>query len=91
MNPEAPQTSRLRRRQFLKLTALAAASSPLILSAATTKGANDTSTPAYWMYSHSILGDVVVVSNTGDKTVQPDNGLNGWNLSWADWKAGSAA
>ncbi|WP_458245379.1 L,D-transpeptidase [Streptomyces sp. MAI_2237] len=55
-----------------------------------TKGANDPNTAAYWMYSHSIVGDVVVVSNTGDKTVQPDNGLNGWNLSWADWKAGSA-
>ncbi|MGI5457380.1 L,D-transpeptidase [Streptomyces sp. CA-249302] len=55
-----------------------------------TKGANDTGTPAYWMYTNSIIGDVVVVSNTGDKTVQPDNGLNGWNLSWADWKAGSA-
>ncbi|MEU6145857.1 Ig-like domain-containing protein [Streptomyces sp. NPDC047081] len=55
-----------------------------------TKGANDTGTAGYWMYSHSIIGDVVVVSNTGDKTVQPDNGLNGWNLSWADWKAGSA-
>ncbi|MEU9150961.1 Ig-like domain-containing protein [Streptomyces sp. NPDC048417] len=55
-----------------------------------TKGANDTSTPAYWMYSHSIVGDVVIISNTGDKTVSPDNGLNGWNLNWADWKAGSA-
>ncbi|WP_030666748.1 L,D-transpeptidase [Streptomyces cellulosae] len=55
-----------------------------------TKGANDPNTPAAWMYNHSILGDVVVVQNTGDKTVQPDNGLNGWNLSWADWKAGSA-
>ncbi|MER5518882.1 Ig-like domain-containing protein [Streptomyces sp. NPDC002763] len=55
-----------------------------------TKGANDTSTPAYWVYSHSIVGDVVVISNTGDKTVAPDNGLNGWNLNWADWKAGSA-
>ncbi|MEU9385403.1 Ig-like domain-containing protein [Streptomyces sp. NPDC048279] len=55
-----------------------------------TKGANDTSTPAYWMYSHSIVGDVVVISNTGDKTVAPDNGLNGWNMDWAAWKAGSA-
>ncbi|MGW7239065.1 L,D-transpeptidase [Streptomyces sp. NPDC054804] len=55
-----------------------------------TKGANDTSTPAYWVYSHSIVGDVVVISNTGDKTVAPDNGLNGWNLNWAAWKAGSA-
>ncbi|MCX5050665.1 MULTISPECIES: L,D-transpeptidase [unclassified Streptomyces] len=56
-----------------------------------TKGANDKGTPGYWFYNSSILGDVVVTSNTGDKTVQPDNGLNGWNLSWADWKAGSAA
>ncbi|MEU6200530.1 Ig-like domain-containing protein [Streptomyces sp. NPDC047061] len=55
-----------------------------------TKGADDTTTPAYWMYTHSIIGDVVVVSNTGDKTVAADNGLNGWNLNWADWKAGSA-
>jgi hypothetical protein len=54
------------------------------------KGAGDPNTPAAWFYSHSIIGDVVVVSNTGDKTIQPDNGLNGWNLSWADWKAGSA-
>jgi hypothetical protein len=55
------------------------------------KGAGDPSTPAAWFYNHSIVGDVVVVSNTGDKTVSPDNGLNGWNLSWAEWKAGSAA
>ncbi|MEU7320441.1 Ig-like domain-containing protein [Streptomyces griseoviridis] len=55
-----------------------------------TKGADDTGTPAYWMYSHSLVGDVVVVKNTGDKTVAPDNGLNGWNLNWTDWKAGSA-
>ncbi|MET8244930.1 Ig-like domain-containing protein [Streptomyces sp. NPDC005202] len=54
------------------------------------KGANDPSTPAAWFYNHSIVGDVVVVSNTGDKTVSPDNGLNGWNMSWAQWKAGSA-
>ncbi|MCD7438783.1 L,D-transpeptidase family protein [Streptomyces lincolnensis] len=55
-----------------------------------TKGANDKGTAGYWFYNNSILGDVVVVQNTGDKTVAPDNGLNGWNMSWADWKAGSA-
>ncbi|WP_235455589.1 L,D-transpeptidase [Streptomyces olivochromogenes] len=55
-----------------------------------TKGANDPNTPAAWMYNHSILGDVVVVKNTGDKTVSPDNGFNGWNMDWAQWKAGSA-
>ncbi|WP_258055980.1 Ig-like domain-containing protein [Streptomyces sp. Ru62] len=54
------------------------------------KGANDPSTPASWFYNHSLIGDVVVVQNTGDKTVSPDNGLNGWNMDWAQWKAGSA-
>ncbi|MEW2283797.1 Ig-like domain-containing protein [Streptomyces sp. NPDC047841] len=54
------------------------------------KGANDPSTPAAWFYEHSLIGDVVVVQNTGDKTVSPDNGLNGWNMDWAQWKAGSA-
>ncbi|MEU0002982.1 Ig-like domain-containing protein [Streptomyces sp. NPDC006314] len=55
-----------------------------------TKGAKDPSTPAAWVYDHSLLGDVVVVQHTGDKTVSPDNGLNGWNMDWAQWKAGSA-
>ncbi|MFF4354996.1 Ig-like domain-containing protein [Streptomyces sp. NPDC001530] len=55
-----------------------------------TKGAGDPNTPAAWFYNHSLIGDVVVVKNTGDKTVAPDNGLNGWNLDWAAWKAGSA-
>ncbi|MER7397911.1 Ig-like domain-containing protein [Streptomyces sp. NPDC000151] len=43
-----------------------------------------------WFFDNSLVGDVVVVKNSHDKTVQPDNGLNGWNLSWEDWKAGSA-
>ncbi|MGY1497982.1 L,D-transpeptidase [Streptomyces sp. QTS52] len=55
-----------------------------------TKGANDKNAAGYWFYEHSIIGDVVDVRNTGDKTVDPANGLNGWNLNWADWKAGSA-
>ncbi|MGW5325650.1 L,D-transpeptidase [Streptomyces sp. NPDC004014] len=55
-----------------------------------TKGANDSSTPAAWVYNHSLVGDVVVIRHTGDKTVSPDNGLNGWNMDWAQWKAGSA-
>ncbi|MCX4737071.1 L,D-transpeptidase [Streptomyces antibioticus] len=55
-----------------------------------TKGANDKSTPGAWFFDNSIVGDVVVVQNTGDKTVSPDNGLNGWNMDWAQWKAGSA-
>ncbi|KOV63648.1 L,D-transpeptidase [Streptomyces sp. MMG1121] len=54
------------------------------------KGAGDANMPAAWFYNHSLIGDVVVVQNTGDKTVSPDNGLNGWNMDWAQWKAGSA-
>ncbi|MCN9243876.1 Ig-like domain-containing protein [Streptomyces sp. RY43-2] len=54
------------------------------------KGANDPNTSGAWFFEHSLIGDVVVVKNTGDKTVAPDNGLNGWNLDWAQWKAGSA-
>ncbi|MFF3409816.1 Ig-like domain-containing protein [Streptomyces sp. NPDC002742] len=55
-----------------------------------TKGANDSSVPGYRFYESSMLGDVVVVQNSGERTVEASNGLNGWNLSWADWKAGSA-
>ncbi|MGW1163141.1 L,D-transpeptidase [Streptomyces sp. NPDC002519] len=54
------------------------------------KGASDPGMPAAWFYNHSLIGDVVVISHTGDKTVSPDNGLNGWNMDWAAWKAGSA-
>ena len=56
-----------------------------------TKGANDPNTTAAWFYDHSMIGDVVVVQNTGDKTIAPDNGLNGWNMDWTAWKAGSEA
>ncbi|MDO0925639.1 Ig-like domain-containing protein [Streptomyces sp. TG1A-8] len=50
------------------------------------RGGSDASAPAAWMFSHSIVGDVVVVKNSHDETVAPDNGFNGWNMSWADWK-----
>ncbi|MFK8911137.1 Ig-like domain-containing protein [Streptomyces sp. YS-3] len=56
-----------------------------------TKGAGDPNTAAAWFYEHSIVGDVVVVKNTGDKTITPDNGFSDWNMSWAAWQAGSAA
>ncbi|MGW5851326.1 L,D-transpeptidase [Streptomyces sp. NPDC055254] len=55
------------------------------------KGANDPNQPAAWLYDNSLIGDVVTVVNSPDKTIKPDNGLNGWNMSWAEWKAGSAA
>ncbi|MFC8359991.1 Ig-like domain-containing protein [Streptomyces griseorubiginosus] len=54
------------------------------------KGANDPAVDGYKFYKSSMLGDVVIVKNSGERTVEPSNGLNGWNLSWADWKAGSA-
>ncbi|MFI6560522.1 Ig-like domain-containing protein [Streptomyces sp. NPDC050534] len=54
------------------------------------KGADDASVAGYEFYDSSMLGDVVVVRNSGERIVDPDNGLNGWNLSWAEWKKGSA-
>jgi hypothetical protein len=54
------------------------------------QGAGDPGTPAARFYNSSMTGDVVEVVNSGDRTVDPANGLNGWNMNWADWKAGSA-
>ncbi|MCP9986691.1 Ig-like domain-containing protein [Streptomyces sudanensis] len=54
------------------------------------KGAGDPKQPGAWFFDNSLIGDVVIVKNSKDKTIAPDNGLNGWNMSWADWKAGSA-
>ncbi|MFI1810553.1 Ig-like domain-containing protein [Streptomyces sp. NPDC020422] len=51
------------------------------------RGAGDSSTPAAWFYDRSIIGDVVIVKNSRDKQIRPDNGLNGWNMSWSEWKA----
>ncbi|MEV6104718.1 Ig-like domain-containing protein [Streptomyces sp. NPDC051940] len=51
------------------------------------RGAGDASMPAAWFFNNSIIGDVVIVKNSQEKTVRPDNGLNGWNLSWAEWTA----
>ncbi|MFD0025799.1 Ig-like domain-containing protein [Streptomyces sp. NPDC058382] len=58
---------------------------------ADTKGAGDPNQPAAWFYNNSMIGDVVVIKNSPDKTIKPDNGLNGWNMSWAEWTAGSQA
>ncbi|WUT01356.1 Ig-like domain-containing protein [Streptomyces sp. NBC_00708] len=48
------------------------------------------STPAGWFFDRTLIGDVVEVVNSPDKTVAPDNGLGGWNLGWTQWRAGSA-
>ncbi|MFJ8755050.1 Ig-like domain-containing protein [Streptomyces sp. NPDC102441] len=54
------------------------------------QGADDANTPAAWLYNSSIVGDVVIVKNSPDKTISPDNGLNGWNMSWSEWTADAA-
>ncbi|CAM5422661.1 L,D-transpeptidase OS=Streptomyces alboniger OX=132473 GN=CP975_14740 PE=4 SV=1 [Streptomyces alboniger] len=48
-------------------------------------------TPAKWFFDNSLIGDVVIVKHSPDRTVAPDNGLNGWNVPWSEWVAGSAA
>ncbi|MEU8924599.1 Ig-like domain-containing protein [Kitasatospora sp. NPDC048545] len=48
------------------------------------EGGSDTSVAGSF-YNSSLIGDVVTVVNTKEKTVSPDNGLGGWNLHWANW------
>ncbi|MFD7451179.1 Ig-like domain-containing protein [Kitasatospora sp. NPDC059827] len=48
------------------------------------EGGSDTS-PAGSFFNSSLIGDVVTVVNSKEKTVAPDNGLGGWNLLWANW------
>ncbi|AWL40292.1 hypothetical protein B9S64_21055 [Streptomyces sp. SM18] len=55
------------------------------------QGAGDPNTPGAWFFDNSMIGDVVIVKNSPDKTITPDNGLNGWNMSWSEWTAGSAS
>ncbi|UED88302.1 L,D-transpeptidase family protein [Streptomyces profundus] len=52
------------------------------------QGAGDSNTDAAWFYDNSIIGDVVEVINSEDDIIAPDNGINGWNMDWADWGAG---
>ncbi len=47
-------------------------------------------TPAGWFFDRSLVGDVVEVVHSKDRTVAADNGLGGWNMNWKKWKAGSA-
>lgn len=47
-------------------------------------------TIAKWFFDNSLVGDVVTVKGSPDKTIAPDNGLNGWNMPWSQWTAGSA-
>ncbi|MET8703350.1 Ig-like domain-containing protein [Kitasatospora sp. NPDC004723] len=54
------------------------------------KGGASAETPAGWLFEHTIPGDVFEVKAAAGEVVPPDNGLNGWNLPWAQWVAGSA-
>jgi lipoprotein-anchoring transpeptidase ErfK/SrfK len=49
------------------------------------RGGYDSGVPAAWFFNNSMVGDVVVVKNSNDRIVDPDNGYNGWNMPWAEW------
>ncbi|MEU0287290.1 MULTISPECIES: Ig-like domain-containing protein [Streptomyces] len=51
------------------------------------RGGWDKKAPAAWFFENSLIGDVVEVKNSDDAVIAPDNGLNGWNMSWEKWKA----
>ncbi|MEY7979531.1 Ig-like domain-containing protein [Streptomyces pilosus] len=51
------------------------------------RGGWDKTAPGAWFFENSMIGDVVGVKNSDDAVVAPDNGLNGWNMSWEKWKA----
>jgi len=44
---------------------------------------------AQWFYDYSRRGDIVSVLNT-PRPLQSGNGWTDWNMSWANWVAGSA-
>ncbi|MFJ6101784.1 Ig-like domain-containing protein [Streptomyces sp. NPDC092359] len=46
--------------------------------------------PGGWFFDRTLIGDVVEVVNSRDRTVAADNGLGGWNMEWKAWRAGSA-
>ncbi|MFD8754371.1 Ig-like domain-containing protein [Kitasatospora sp. NPDC059577] len=48
------------------------------------KGGSDSSVAGKF-FNDSMVGDVVKIVNSKEKTVAPDNGLGGWNLAWANW------
>lgn len=44
---------------------------------------------ALWLYEHTNIGDVAEVTGT-DRPLEQGNGWTDFNMSWADWLAGSA-
>lgn len=56
------------------------------------RGGGASRQPAAWFFDHSMIGDVVIVKNSKDKTaLAPDNGLSDWNMPWSEWVSGDAA
>ncbi|MFC5150235.1 L,D-transpeptidase [Streptomyces amakusaensis] len=47
-------------------------------------------TPAGWFFDRTLVGDVVEVVRSAERTIAPDNGLSGWNMEWNRWKEGAA-
>jgi lipoprotein-anchoring transpeptidase ErfK/SrfK len=45
---------------------------------------------AQWFFDHFGIGDVVEITNSGGPPLPVDDTYGDWELSWADWKAGSA-
>lgn len=52
------------------------------------QGRHDQTTPAAWFYQETRIGDVIEVVNSDDDIIAPDNGINGWNMSWSEWGTG---
>jgi lipoprotein-anchoring transpeptidase ErfK/SrfK len=44
---------------------------------------------AAWLFSRSSVGDIVVVTGT-DRELEDGNGWTDWNVSWSEYKQGSA-
>jgi len=42
-----------------------------------------------WLFDRTMIGDPITVSGTGDK-LKNGNGLTDWNMSWEEYKKGSA-
>jgi lipoprotein-anchoring transpeptidase ErfK/SrfK len=45
---------------------------------------------AAWLMKTSKPGDLVRVRNAGNQTLEPTDGWSVWQMSWREWKAGSA-
>lgn len=46
---------------------------------------------AAWFFNHVRVGDIVkVVNSNGAQMAAFDNGFGDWNVSWANWRSGSA-